>query len=340
MCYAFPSMTTCPACLEHDTTIARQHSVAAAATHLVSPRRHPDRHRRLLKELRGLFGADRVQVRRCPACGFWFADPFIAGTPAVYNLITDGAEFYPANRFEFDETIAALPRAELDVLEIGAGDGAFLRKLRAAGITGRICATEYDDGSLRRLRAISGAETFKLSPQELAARAPGRFDVVCMFQVLEHLDRLDEVFGALRELTAGDGRLFIAVPNDASITVQEELTGFWEMPPNHIGRWTREALESVAARHGFTLCTHRFEPGAPAGDLWTMAKCRYDARAYSESSLAGAVNGIRTRPVRGVGKRALTSWDLLMLARHYGRIPPRSQWFALQAGGDHQVVDR
>jgi 2-polyprenyl-3-methyl-5-hydroxy-6-metoxy-1,4-benzoquinol methylase len=324
-------MIACPACLEHNTAAAREHSVADAAAHLVSPRRDPQRQQRQQAELRSLFGSDRVQVRRCGACGFWFAHPFVAGTPAVYNLITDGDEHYPANRFEFEQTIASLPRGALDVLEIGAGDGAFLRQLAAAGIRGRVCATEYDDGSLGKLRAIPGTEAFKLSPQELVMTGPGRFDAVCMFQVLEHLDRLDEVFAAVRELTAPGGRVFIAVPNDASVTVQEDLTGFWEMPPNHIGRWTRGAMDSVAARHGLAVQAHRYEPVAAPAELWTMAKCRYDARAYRASSLAGRVNGVSTRPLRGVMKRGLTVWDLLVLARNYGRFPPRSQWFALGA---------
>jgi SAM-dependent methyltransferase len=322
----------CPACLSLETTLAREHSVGQAATHLVSPRRDPDRHSRLRAELCDLFEAERVAVRRCTSCGFWFADPFVSGTPAVYNLITAGDEHYPPERFEFDQTVAALASQHLDVLEIGAGDGAFLRKLRAAGIEGRLCATEYDDGSIGKLRVIPGVQAFKLSPQDLAATSPGRFDAVCMFQVLEHLDRLDELFAALRELLAPGGQLFIAVPNDASVTVQEELTGFWEMPPNHVGRWTRAALESVAARHGFAVREQRYEPVSALAQLWEMAKCRYDARAYRASSLAGRVNGIAARPLRGLLKRTLTSWDLVALGSHYRRFPPRSQWFALGDG--------
>jgi SAM-dependent methyltransferase len=325
-------MIACPACLDPATTLAREHSVAEAATHLISRRRDAPRHDRLQAELQTLFGAERVEVRHCSACGFWFAHPFVSGTPEIYNLITNGAEHYPANRFEFDQTIAALGGDALDVLEIGAGDGAFLRKLRGAGIRGRLCATEYDDGSIQKLRAVPGAEAFKLSPQELTAAAPGRFGAVCMFQVLEHLDRLDELFAAIRELLAPEGRLFIAVPNEASVTVQERLTGFWEMPPNHIGRWTKPALESVASRHGLRVCDHRYEPVTAPVELWGMAKCRYDARAYRAASVAGRVNGISARPVRGLVKRALTGWDLLVLAPHYGRLPPRSQWFALGAG--------
>jgi 2-polyprenyl-3-methyl-5-hydroxy-6-metoxy-1,4-benzoquinol methylase len=321
----------CPACRGTDTTVERTHTVAAAAEHLVPETRDRDRNERLRSELAALFGSDHVDVRRCSGCGFWFASPYVSGTPEIYNLITEGHELYPAERFEFGLTIEALPRMNLDLLEIGGGDGAFLRKARSAGLTGRACATEYDDGSLASLASIPGVETFAMSPQELAAAAPGTFDAVCMFQVLEHMDRSDEVFTALRTLTKPDGQLFIGVPNDASVTWQEEQTGFWEMPPNHIGRWTRPAIESIASRHGFRVLDHRYEEAGNFAELWEMAKCRCQARAYSPETVSGRVNAMSVRAVRGPIKRALAAWDLVLLSPKYGQIPPRCQWFRLGA---------
>ncbi|MHB8694273.1 MAG: class I SAM-dependent methyltransferase [Solirubrobacteraceae bacterium] len=322
---------TCPACQETETTLARRHTVQAAAEHLIPMSRDGDRNARLQAELRGLFGAAYVDVRACATCGFWFADPFVAGTPEIYNLVTQGDELYPQNRFEFDLTLSALSSLSLDLLEIGAGDGAFLRRARGGGLSGRICATEYDDGSLASIRAIAGVEAFKLGPIELAAAAPGRFDVVCMFQVLEHMDRLDEVFSSLRTLVAVDGQLFIGVPNDASVTWQEQHTGYWEMPPNHVGRWTRGALEHVGSRHGFRVLEHRYEPVSAGAGLWEMAKYRAQARAYDASTVTGRINSIAVRAVRGPAKRMVAIWDLAVLAPTYGKIPPRSQWFRLGA---------
>ncbi len=319
----------CPACGAGAAPVRHKHSVAAAAEHLVPVARAPERNAELRDRLAELFGGDCVLVRRCEKCGFWFADPFVSGTPEIYNLITEGSELYPADRFEFDLTIEALPTGSIDLLEIGAGDGAFLRKARAAGVHGRVCATEYDDGSLASLGAIPGVETFRLSPQDLAGRRPGVFDAICMFQVLEHMDRVDDVFASLRELMAPGGQLFIGVPNDASVNVQEEVTGFWEMPPNHIGRWTRAAMESVASRHGFAVLDHRYEPVNALTELWEMAKCRCQARAYEPSSIAGRVNAWPVRTVRGPTKRLLAVWDLVLLSPRYGRIPPRCQWFRL-----------
>jgi 2-polyprenyl-3-methyl-5-hydroxy-6-metoxy-1,4-benzoquinol methylase len=324
-------MTACPACLATDTVIVRRHGIDAAATHFVPAQRDQARHERLRDELRRLFGADHVDIRSCGGCRFWFADPFVAGTPAIYDLVTNGSELYPADRFEFGETLRALAGRPVDVLEIGAGGGAFLRKARAAGIAGRTCATEFDRGALARLAAIPGVQAHCVSLEDLAASEPEPFDVVCMFQVLEHLDRIDDAFAALRRLTAPSGSLFISVPNDASVTIQEALTGFWEMPPNHVGRWSQGAIEAASGRHGFRLVEHRLEPNPSLPALWEMAKCRCQARAYDPSSLPGRVDALSVRPVRGALKRLLAVWDLLVLSPHWGELPSRSQWFRFEA---------
>ena len=321
---------SCPACTATDTVPERTHGVADVAAHFVLRERDPERYERLCVQLSELFGSDHVDVRSCASCGFWFADPFVAGTPEIYRLITDGREPYPANRFEFDRTLEAIGSGPVDLLEIGAGDGAFIRRARAAGVTRRVCATAYDDGSLAALRAIPGVEAVKRSPQQLAAGGFGHFDAVCVFQVLEHLDRLDEVFASLRRLLAAEGLLFIGVPNDASVTAQEELTGCWEMPPNHTGRWTRPALESVAGRHELVVIDHRYESTHSFAARWEMARYRCQVRAYRAGSLPGRANALPIRAARGPVKQALTVWDLLMLSPHWRSIPPRSQWFALR----------
>src|ERR1039458_3267260 len=142
----------CPACGSVQCPIIETHSFKEAATHLIPPRRSPERHARLQDELRQLWSGERVLIRRCESCGFGFADPFRAGTPEIYNLITAGDEHYPRDRFEFARTLQAIRGGRL--LEIGAGDGAFLRRAHATGRFEQLVATEYDDGSARRLRAI------------------------------------------------------------------------------------------------------------------------------------------------------------------------------------------
>ena len=80
-----------------------------------------------------------------------------------------------------------------------------------------------------------------------------------MFQVLEHLDRLDELFAHLNVLASPHASLFIAVPNSGVIEFYQENGALLDMPPNHVGRWNKLGFKTIAERHGFQLVDHKVE---------------------------------------------------------------------------------
>jgi SAM-dependent methyltransferase len=328
-------MPDCPACGCTSTRLIRSHSIEAAATHLIAPRQDPVRHGQLRIELARLWDAEQVEVRRCATCGFVFADPFVAATAEIYNLMSGGTARYPNDRFEFGATISTLKRAgrPLRMLEIGTGLGAFMKKARLAGVVKESVTTEYDEAALESLRGLAGNTAFRGGITDLVLTQPEPFDAICMFQVLEHMDNPQGVFADLRALTAPGGALFIGVPNAESVEVQESLTGFWEMPPNHIGRWTLAAIKAAAEPAGFEVAEDRLEDASAAVELWRLAKCRWEARAYAPGSLGARINGIADRRIHGPLKRTLVAQDMVMLAPHLRRIPPQSHWFHLTASG-------
>ena len=103
----------------------------------------------------------------------------------------------------------------------------------------------------------------------------GSFDVICLFQVVEHLDRLDELFNKLSELLKEGGRIYIAVPNDLRIRFNERSGALPEMPPNHVGTWTKDAFQECAKRAGLRLIEHRVEPVAQISSVKTFFIYRY-----------------------------------------------------------------
>ncbi|WP_186774798.1 class I SAM-dependent methyltransferase [Allorhodopirellula solitaria] len=170
----------------------------------------------------------------------------IAGSDQFYSefhthkLEHWGDEYYRKPRWEHREVLAGLS-GDLRVLEVGCGSGAFLdackaRKVEAVGV-------ELNGASVAFTRR-RGLDVFHGGISEFVASDPAAFDVVCAFQVLEHVsDPLGFVNDALRTLKTG-GRLVIAVPNnDSFLGSQDNLL---DIPPHHMLQWSETSLRFLS----------------------------------------------------------------------------------------------
>lgn len=331
----------CPACRQQEGRLYRRHDAATAAEHFVPRARDPERHDRLVEHLhRILWQQDHVEIHVCPACDFGFSVPWIGGDARFYALAHAGAAHYPKTRWEFDETLGILGKPPfnrpLRLVEVGAGDGAFLDQLRATrrGIEHHIIAADFDLGAVDELRR-KGYTTIAGSLGDVAAATSEPFDVVCLFQTLEHMADLDDTFAQLRRLLLPDGSVFISVPNRDATDFQEATTGFWDMPPNHVGRWNASAIKQGAALRGFTAVDLRLEPLRTLARAWELAIWTVDGRAYDPSTMDARINAIASRPVRGCVKRA---WALTRLPRLLVRRAgdgPRHCWAHLRLESGH-----
>jgi 2-polyprenyl-3-methyl-5-hydroxy-6-metoxy-1,4-benzoquinol methylase len=139
-----------------------------------------------------------------------------------------------------------------NILDIGAGTGAFLNTMKIAGwnCTGiepeesaRNKAKELYELDLKNAEAL-----FNLSPQS--------FYAITMWHVLEHVHQLHEYIKQLKNLLKEDGKLFIAVPNytseDAKIYGQ-----YWAAydVPRHLYHFSPKAMEKLLSEHGLQLET-------------------------------------------------------------------------------------
>ena len=69
--------------------------------------------------------------------------------------------------------------------------------------------------------------------------APGSFDVITLWHVMEHLEHLDEVWQRLHELLTEKGVLIVAVPNCSSYDAQRygEYWAAYDVP-RHLWHFT------------------------------------------------------------------------------------------------------
>ncbi len=222
-------------------------------------------HRRLARETRNEAGI--YDMRLCDRCGLTFAAPMVAPTSAWYELAYRALEVKPVERWEFDVVLRTLRPGD-GVYEIGCGLGQFLRSCRERGVE-----AVGIDFSPRSVEAC-GAEGFHAEVVDIGNLhgKPSRpAAVIVCFQVLEHLQRPDDLFRHAREVAAEDAVLWVSVPSDRSVSRVLSLPEAFDDPPHHLTKWTAEAFEAIGARHGWRLDRLAFQPFSWRSALWSVA---------------------------------------------------------------------
>jgi SAM-dependent methyltransferase len=129
------------------------------------------------------------------------------------------------------------------LLDIGCGNGAWLRVFSAANPDWRLAGTELDDRYRAEVEAIPGVEAlFTCRP----AGIPGKFDLITMIHVLEHIADPAGFLDSLRTLFTAHSRLLVHVPN-------HEQNPFDLLIADHSSHFSPGTLEGVLARAGYRV---------------------------------------------------------------------------------------
>jgi SAM-dependent methyltransferase len=139
------------------------------------------------------------------------------------------------------------------ILEIGAGDGAFVKKVIEAGAAQpSITVLEYSDHGKNTIRAKYPGVHVR-DGEDMALLPHSHFSHVFLFQVLEHLGNLNSFLSQLHRILKPNGLAFISVPNPLQVEFNELNKLLLDMPPNHISRFTEGAIHPLSARAGLSL---------------------------------------------------------------------------------------
>lgn len=209
---------------------------------------------------------DGFTVVRCRVCSL----VYVGDPPTEAEL----ARFYSAESGYHAERIAAADTPADDLteargnlrllsrhrrggrlLDVGCSTGQFLRVARDAGW--EASGLEYSDATARVARERHGLDV-RTGALDARALAGQRFDVITLWDVLEHLPEPRQALIALRGAVGDDGLLVIKTPRvdglfpALSLRVAR-LVGFWRHPepPGHLFQFSRATLERLLRETGF-----------------------------------------------------------------------------------------
>ena len=234
------------------------------------------------------------------------------------------APLAPNAWLRYDVISRMLPAGAGDVLEIGCGQGSVGARLAQRY---RYLGLEPDQASCavarQRVRAAGTGEVRNVAVEALGDE---RFDLVCAFEVLEHLE--DDAT-ALKEWSARlrpGGWLLLSVP------AHQRRYGPWDELVGHFRRYDPEALAALLTSCGFADVEMR-QYGFPLGYLLEAARDQVARRRLGAS--AGQSLAERTA---GSGRLLQPSAGLRPTAIRWGTAPFRTLQRAFPDRGTGLVV--
>ncbi len=183
-----------------------------------------------------LFGENtKLMYNQCRRCGLKYFTPLIVGDEKFYNSFQEIDWYYMEEKEEFQYAKKFINKND-KVLEVGCGKGAFAR------IVPTNCYVGLDPSEKAKKMASKNGVRIKNESIELHAQNhQDYYDVVCSFQVLEHVPNPFSFLNSSIQTLKKGGFLIIAVPSEDSF-VKYITNGILNMPPHHISRWSDDAL--------------------------------------------------------------------------------------------------
>ena len=184
-------------------------------------------------------GVKSLQLWRCLDSDLIFFQPTITGSTEFYRQIQNFDWYFPEVKFEYDHA-ATWIKPDYHVLDIGSGAGQFVKTIPVTSYTG------LDPNYLPNHDKIHmNTRILRKSLAEHAMTNIQTYDVVCGFQVLEHVANPQAFIKAALKCLKPGGLLILGVPSAESYVTQ--IANFiLNAPPHHVTWWTDQSLRNLA----------------------------------------------------------------------------------------------
>jgi len=188
----------------------------------------------------------------CVECGLIYFSPEFYGDGEFYAKLSKYDWYYEGEKWEFDKALDIVQQVRpKSVLEIGCGSGEFLQKI-SSGVEYSL-GVDINEAALVKARQ-KGLQVISTGIYDLTHS----FDMVFLFQVLEHLQSPGEFLRTVEGKLNPGGVLVIAVPNPDGY-LKDMGTVALDMPPHHNTGWKKETFTALAKLLNMELLSYETE---------------------------------------------------------------------------------
>ena len=246
-------------------------------------------------------GVGTMQYWQDPLTGFAFYTPReVAGDASLYEQLQRFDWYYMPAKWEFVQALSWIEGLGLGkrLLEVGVGQGFFLKQARANGL--EPTGVELNPRAAASARDIGFEVLMDPLDHIRNQMGDGSWDVICSFQVLEHLPDPLPFLRDAAALLRPDGALILSVPN-ADVAAQLDPLrerDLLDQPPHHMGHWSPAVFRFLPSVLPLALESLVYEPLAPQ---------------HVESFVASWARQWRTALPQGIGKLLINGWTQALL---------------------------
>lgn len=185
------------------------------------------------------FGTDTIDLLECVNCNLLYYSPVELGDGGFYDQLQKSKDYYIEDKEEY-RIASSFISSQDKVLEIGGGVGNLTKYLKTENYTG----LEFSQDAI----ACANKKGINMIGQSLESHSESNqeiYDIVCYFQVLEHISNPHEFINQSLKCLKKGGKLIFAVPSEDSYcgTV---VNDYLNAPPHHATRWKDTTIESLA----------------------------------------------------------------------------------------------
>jgi SAM-dependent methyltransferase len=192
----------------------------------------------------------KQRIYTCDNCGFSIFHPPTSGTLDFYNTIT-AKDYYTKEKWEHIQGIKDILKIKPGkLLDFGCGSGDFLEFLKEKAPEVKSIGFDYSSDAVK----IAHSRGFNVKhgdfPESLNLLNDYKFDIITMFQVLEHLVNPEEIIRLSKGILKAKGFLIIGVP-DRKSGLQHFPDSLDDIPPHHVSRWCEKVFHIGFPHLGF-----------------------------------------------------------------------------------------
>jgi 2-polyprenyl-3-methyl-5-hydroxy-6-metoxy-1,4-benzoquinol methylase len=209
----------------------------------------------LNKKYQKMLGADiseefgqteKIGLYHCLDSDLRFFYPTITASESFYEKLQKFDWYYLDEKEEYNYASQYI-KSSHSVLEIGSGKGAFAQKIASQNYVG----LEFSQTAME-LAKQNKITILNQSIQQHSVNFPETYDIVCAFQVLEHIGDIASFVEASLKCLKPGGLLIYSVPSaDSFISLAKN--NILNMPPHHVTWWSDKSLEYIGQKYNLKI---------------------------------------------------------------------------------------